>query len=513
MQKFSRKILKEQEFFKVRKFTRKWDKQRNCFLINITYETGVKISPRTIKVAEAFGIGVDRKRKFTIYDEVELKITPRDIVYITGESGSGKSILLRALENDIKRDMNLTAINIDEIKPVPGEPIIETIGESFDEALELLSRVGLNDAFLFLRNYEQLSDGQKYRYKIAKMIESDAQFWIMDEFCATLDRDMAKIVAFNVQKQARRMGKSVLAATTHTDLFEDLAPSVHIHKSWGKSIGIRYYPNKMNRICSVTRNIRVEEGSLEDYKRLAEFHYRSRGHPPPLRIFALKRKDGETVGVILYSWPPVNIFGRKQALGRRLPLEEVNRKVAMISRVVLHPKYRSIGLGTRLVKETLPLVGRPYVETIAVMARYNPFFEKAGMKKIAERKPDKSVLQAVETLEKLGFKRYLLTSVEYNLEMLRRLTSEEIREIKKALIKTGHYKRLMASYKAYPKREEFKNWIKNQNLNVIANVLSRLAVLAETKVYLFWERGFLEEKNRSQKFFLQNLRQQGSLDL
>ena len=199
--KVSRKVLKGREFFRVRKYSRKWDKRRRCFLINISYETGVKVSPRTIKVAEAFGIGVDRRRRFTIYDDVELKITPRDIVYITGESGSGKSVLLRALENDIKNDMNLTAINIDEIKPVLGEPIIETVGETFEEGLKLLSKVGLNDAFLFLRSYEQLSDGQRYRYKIAKLIESKAQFWIMDEFCATLDRDTAKIVAFNVLRE------------------------------------------------------------------------------------------------------------------------------------------------------------------------------------------------------------------------------------------------------------------------------------------------------------------------
>ena len=487
MPKFSRKILKGEEFFRIRKFTRKWDKRRNCFLISIAYETGVKVSPRTIKVAEAFGIGVDKKRRFTIYDNVELKITPRDIVYITGESGSGKSILLRTLENDIKRDLNLTAINIDEIKPVLGEPIIETVGETFEEGLELLSKVGLNDAFLFLRSYEQLSDGQKYRYRLAKLIESNAQFWIMDEFCATLDRETAKIVAFNVQKHARRTGKAVLAATTHTDLLEDFAPSVHIHKGWGKRLQVNYYPNKINRVCTVTTDLRIEEGSLEDYKRLAEFHYRSSGHPPPLKVFVLKRRDDEPIGVILYSWPPANVFGRKQALGKILTLRELNQKLAIISRVVLHPKYRSIGLGIRLVKETLPLVGRPYVETIAVMARYNPFFEKAGMKKIAERKPDKTILQAVETLEKLGFKRYLLTSVKHNLERLQQITVEDLQEIKDALIKTGNYKRLMASYKGYPRKEEFKDWLEKRDLHAIANVLSRLAVLAETKVYLFWK--------------------------
>ena len=488
MPKKSSKKIKTKEHFKIKKISKKWDKQRECFIINIAYETGVKLSTRTIKIADAFGLGVDKKRKFTIYDNVELKITPRDIVYITGDSGSGKSILLKALENDIKRDMQLTAINIKDVKPVLGEPIIDTLGETFEEALTLLSRVGLNDAFLFLRSYEQLSDGQKYRYRLAKLIESNAQFWIIDEFCSLLDRDTAKIVAYNVQKQARRLGKAVLAATTHTDLFEDLAPSIHIHKGWGKRISVKYYPNKLNRVCSVTRNLHIEEGTLEDYKRLAEFHYRSQRYPPPIKIYALRRDDGETVGVILYSYPPLNIFGRKKAIGRTVNVEELNRDWAIISRVIIHPKYRSIGLGARLVRETLPRVGRKYVEAMAVMARYNPFFEKAGMKRIAERKPNRMIIEAVEDLEKLGFKRHLLASEEYNLKKLRSLRDEEIREVMDALKKTGQYKRLMATGKAYPRREEFEEWIARQDLRRLAEVLTRLAVLAETKVYLFWEK-------------------------
>jgi ABC-type ATPase with predicted acetyltransferase domain len=36
------------------------------------------------------------------------------------------------------------------------------------------------------------------------------------------------------------------------------------------------------------------------------------------------------------------------------------------------------------------------VETIAVMARYNPFFEKAGMRKIAESHPVKGKLEMEE---------------------------------------------------------------------------------------------------------------------
>ena len=96
--------------------------------------------------------------------------------------------------------------------------------------------------------------------------------------------------------------------------------------------------------------------------------------------------------------------------------------------------------------------------------------------------------EMLRVLEDLGFKRYLLTSVEYNLERLKDLTDDEMRRVKDALTATGQYKRLMSTRKAYPRKEEFRRWIETQSLEVIAKVLSRLAVLAETKVYLFWNR-------------------------
>jgi hypothetical protein len=51
-----------------------------------------------------------------------------------------------------------------------------------------------------------------------------------------------------------------------------------------------------------------------------------------------------------------------------MSMQELNDHVSTINRVVVHPKYRSIGLGAKLIRETLPLVGTPYVEMIAVMA-------------------------------------------------------------------------------------------------------------------------------------------------
>ena len=476
---------RRKEEFRVRKLTRKFDPATGKFVIDVRYKVKTDITPRTIGVAEAFGIGVDEHREHVIYDNAEFKIGPRDIVYITGESGSGKSVLLKALEKDLGSE----AVNIDQVKVDPEKPVVETVGGNLEEALELLSRVGLNDAYLFVRKYSQLSDGQRYRYRIAKLLESEGQYWVMDEFCATLDRETARIVAFNVQKQARRAGKAVIAATTHTDLFEDLAPTVHIHKGWGKRLETKYYPDNYVKECTVTKNLRITEGTLGDYRKLAEFHYRNpETHPAVKKVFAMKTKDGEPVGCIMYSYPPLATFGRRKALGRQPTIEELNQDFATISRVVLHPKYRSTGLGARLVRETLPLVGAKYVETMAVMARYNRFFEKAGMTKITEARGDSTIQTSVEKITALGFKPYALTNKETNLNRLSQLTPVELQKTKKALldVSQGYCKRLKASGKAYVNRAEYSKFISEASKETLAKVISRLAILAQTKAYLIW---------------------------
>ena len=221
-------MVRRREYFRIRSFARRYDRESGKFTFNISYETKTDITDRTVEVAEAFGMGISEFQEHVLYDNVELKIGSKDIVYLTGDSGSGKSVLLKAIVGDLKPG---EAARLSEVEVEPDKPLIDTVGATVEEGLKLLSKVGLNDAFLFVRRYSQLSDGQRYRYRLAKLIESGAQWWIMDEFCATLDRETARIVAYNVQKLARSLGKAVVAATTHVDLLEDLSPSVHIHLS------------------------------------------------------------------------------------------------------------------------------------------------------------------------------------------------------------------------------------------------------------------------------------------
>jgi hypothetical protein len=52
-------------------------------------------------VSEAFGVGVDDKKEFTIFDNVELKYNSGDLIYVTGDSGSGKSTFLRLFKDEL----------------------------------------------------------------------------------------------------------------------------------------------------------------------------------------------------------------------------------------------------------------------------------------------------------------------------------------------------------------------------------------------------------------------------
>jgi ABC-type ATPase with predicted acetyltransferase domain len=235
--------------FHINKLKRTYNRQTSTFNFNIQYETATtKPTNRTREVAEAFGLGTDNQQKFTILDNTDIKIRQGDITLVTGDSGSGKSVLLKAIKHDLATeaaDTRTLAINATL-------PIVETVGKNTAQALELLSKVGLNDAFLFLRNYQQLSDGQKHRYQIAQLAETGKKWWLLDEFCSVLDRDTAKIVSFNLQRLARKHGITVVCATTHEDLTLDLAPNVLVHKRFGKEINIQYAPNAAATQCSLT---------------------------------------------------------------------------------------------------------------------------------------------------------------------------------------------------------------------------------------------------------------------
>ncbi|HBS7142721.1 ATP-binding cassette domain-containing protein [Klebsiella pneumoniae] len=208
------------------------------YVINVTFNTRVNKTIRTLEIAESFGLGLDEKA-WTLYDNLELDIERGDVVYVTGQSGSGKSVVLRELQR-LMADAGQRVASIDDFVFADDTNVIDQLGKTTSDALGLLSMAGLNDAYLFVRKPSEMSDGQKYRLKIAKLIESGADVWVADEFGAVLDRVTAQVVASNLQRAARAVGATVIVATTHEDLKNALRPSVQITKHYKERVKVDY---------------------------------------------------------------------------------------------------------------------------------------------------------------------------------------------------------------------------------------------------------------------------------
>ncbi|MCS7141355.1 MAG: ATP-binding cassette domain-containing protein [Candidatus Nitrosocaldus sp.] len=477
------------------------------FSIDIAFEQGYPATYRAMDVAQAFGIALDT-RVFRVLDGVEVDVNPGDVVYITGESGSGKSILLKALAEHISKHEGIfgSVCLADTIRIDEDEVLVESVGSSTDEALRLLSTVGLNDAYLFLRRYRELSDGQRYRYRIAKALADGTHgVLVFDEFCSTLDRDTAKVVAYLLQKVARANRRTLLVATAHDDLADDLMPDLVIRKGYGPSISIEYArrgrgvggqsnrshgsgSNRSGRYthrCSLLKYVRIEKGGMDDWRMLEGYHYRG-NRPYGIRhVFRARMRD-EVVGVVLYSVPSPSCRGRNIALARVPSIDEVNRDFITISRVVVLPRFRGIGLASMLVRHTMPLVGKRYVESIAVMGRYNPFFVKAGMREIVYE-PDRKYVKALDRLERYGFDRRLAASREYCYSILKGMGDDELGDL------VGIVSRVrFAVCNAVGRSREYSSDMLLDRY-VLAKAIANIAMLAQEKHYYIWENNGLSD--------------------
>ena len=139
-------------------------------------------SDRMIQVAEMFGIGLDESYEVTLYEDLTLDIRAGDVVFVTGPSGSGKSVLVERLERAIRDGqpdgghvVNLAGVR-SEVRTRTGAgdeaPVIDLMSGPLEGALRLLSAAGLADAFLLLRRARELSDGQRYRLRLALALDA-----------------------------------------------------------------------------------------------------------------------------------------------------------------------------------------------------------------------------------------------------------------------------------------------------------------------------------------------------
>jgi ABC-type ATPase with predicted acetyltransferase domain len=196
-----------------------------------------QISEKSAAVMRMFGLTADRFAKTGFTVNCQLRINDGDIVYITGPSGAGKSVLLKELEKFVPAS---DKVNLNEVKLARNKSVIDCIDGDFVEGLKVLSIAGLNDAFCVLNQPRNLSDGQKYRFRLAAALGSGAKFIFADEFCSELDRITAAVISYNIHKYAKRTGMTFILASSHEDILLDLAPDVLVVKELSGATQVIY---------------------------------------------------------------------------------------------------------------------------------------------------------------------------------------------------------------------------------------------------------------------------------
>jgi GNAT superfamily N-acetyltransferase len=160
----------------------------------------------------------------------------------------------------------------------------------------------------------------------------------------------------------------------------------------------------------------IDRGTARDYAALQRFHYiprrpatwagvwAMRYHDPAHRHGPLAEPRLVAVGVLSYPVPTVDM--RDRALGMvgapaALRLRFANAHIRTISRVIVHPQFRALGLAGRLVRHMCKHCPTRYIEAMAVMGHVHPLFERAGMTRHAPRSPDQPVYYLFDKLEQV----------------------------------------------------------------------------------------------------------------
>lgn len=138
---------------------------------------------------------------------------------VVGPSGSGKTSIGRTIWPDV-------GIYNGDLNWPDNAPIVDAIaaGGDFDAVTGALSAVGLGSVPSWLKPYHVLSNGEKFRAGLARLIAEGRERVIIDEFTSVVDRQIARIGAGAFSKAWKRGAGQAVLLSCHYDVLDWIEP-------------------------------------------------------------------------------------------------------------------------------------------------------------------------------------------------------------------------------------------------------------------------------------------------
>jgi ABC-type lipoprotein export system ATPase subunit len=240
---------------------------------------------------------------------------------IVGKSGTGKTTIAKELfENAYITDYTYTADCI--LDDMPTDCSVEQITSMFNA-------VGFSSPPSWLKPYSALSNGQKMRVDLAHSLLLNKELIVFDEFTSVVDRQVAQIGSFAVQKAIRKQDKKFIAVTCHHDVEDWLLPdwvfntdTMTFHSFEGQ---------KKNR-----PEIKFEIFNTADktiWKMFAKHHYLSHSHNNAASVYVAIVND-QIAGFLSVLPQPSKMKGQKR-----------------VHRLVILPDYQGAGFGIKFLEQ------------------------------------------------------------------------------------------------------------------------------------------------------------------
>lgn len=263
---------------------------------------------------------------------------------IVGASGTGKTTIAREL---------FPKAYIERFE-YTHESLLDDMPEnrSMLEITRALTNVGFASVPSWLKSYAVLSNGEKMRCDLARAILSDEDLFVFDEFTSVVDRNVAKIGSFAMQKAIRRTNKQFIAVTCHYDVEDWLCPD-WVFDTDSMTFRVCEGQKKNRPKCE----LRIYETKEKEYywRMFAKYHYLSHSHNKAARVFV------------------ATLNGDLCAFSSILPFPHpYKRNFYKGHRTIVFPDFQGLNIGcifANFIGHLLKQSGKGYVTTTSNPAR------------------------------------------------------------------------------------------------------------------------------------------------